>query len=150
VLRFNRQDWQTISTAALAASSSRGHGLQFPDQDALNLIFGSDYLRMSYRWNFPSFFLNYVFQDLITPSIYHFMSSPRPWDGAFRPWGKTWHNPYLKLTSDHPELARFHKSLGLLKFVKYAAPQRIKRVIEMPLWSLALVRERISRSEAEA
>ncbi|BCP52429.1 glycosyl transferase [Kaistia sp. 32K] len=150
VLRFNLRDWEAISTAVIETSSRHGHELKFPDQDALNLMFGTDYLTMSYRWNFPSFFLACGFEDLITPTIYHFMSNPRPWHGPFQPWGDAWHEPYLRLASEHPELARFHKAFGPIKTAKYIAQQRIKSAIELPLWRSSLVRERIERHEARA
>ena len=150
VLRFNLSDWTLISKMTLAASLSNGHGFKFPDQDALNLMFGTDYLTMSYRWNFPIFFLNCGFQEFISPNIYHFMSNPRPWQGPFQPWGRTWHTPYLDLLQQHPELTRFHQTLGKLKVAKYVIQQRVKRLIESPLWRSPEVRDRVLRSEREA
>ena len=150
VLRFNRKDWADISRTALGASSNHGHALKFPDQDALNIIFGADYLTMSYKWNFPIFFLNCDFQDFITPRIYHFMSNPRPWDGPFHPWGQKWHTPYLRLIETYPQLIDSHRALSRLNYLKYVVQQRVKYVLESPLWRTPNVRERVLRSESEA
>ncbi len=150
VLRFNRGDWDAMSRAALLTSARHDHALRFPDQDALNLTFGSDYLTMSYRWNFPSFFLSCGLQDLITPKIYHFMSNPRPWNGPFRPWGRAWYDPYLALANDYPQLKAFTKPIGRCMAIKYAVQQRLKGCFESPAWRTPRIRERIMRFEAEA
>ena len=150
VIRFNRADWSAISQAALGISASHDHGLRFPDQDALNLAFGSDYLMMSYKWNFPIFFLDCGFRGLIEPTIYHFMSNPRPWNGSFRPWGWSWYEPYLVVVKEHPELRRFHKPFGLLRSMRYVVQQNVKSMLELPAWTSSTVRERIACYEAEA
>ena len=150
VLRFNRSDWDATSRAALQTSARHDHGLKFPDQDALNLAFGSDYLTMSYRWNFPSFFLSCGLEDLIAPKIYHFMSNPRPWNGPFRPWGRAGYKPYLALAKDYPQLQAFLKPIGRYKTVKYTVQQRLKSYLESPAWRTSQVRERIIRFEAES
>ena len=150
VIRFNRCDWEAMSRAALRTSARHDHGLRFPDQDALNLTFGSDYLTMSYRWNFPSFFLSCGLQELITPKIYHFMSNPRPWNGPFRPWGRACYDPYLALAKDYPQLQPFLKPIGRFKAMKYSLQQRLKLNFESPAWRAPRIRERIMRFEAEA
>ena len=150
VLRFNLRDWGAISLAALAVSATHDHALKFPDQDALNLVFGKDYIPMSYRWNFPIFFLGCGFEDLIEPIVYHFMSNPRPWNGAFQPWGEAWHAPYRRVVEAHPELRRFHRPFRMLRATRYMAQQRIKSLLEGPTWSSDGVRDRIARHEAEA
>ena len=139
-----------MSRAALRTSARHDHGLKFPDQDALNLTFGSDYLTMSYKWNFPSFLLFCGWQDLIAPRIYHFMSNPRPWNGPFRPWGRTWYDPYVALANDYPQLQAFRKPIGRFKAVKYAVQQQLKGQFESPAWRTPRIRERIMRVEAEA
>ncbi len=150
VLRFNLRDWGAISQAALAVSASHDHGLKFPDQDALNLVFGKDYMPMSYRWNFPIFFLGCGLDRLIDPVVYHFMSNPRPWNGAFKPWGEAWHEPYCRVVEAHPELRRFHRPFRMLRATRYIAQQRIKSLLEGPAWSSDGVRDRIASQEAEA
>ena len=150
VIRFNRSDWEAMSRAALRTSARHDHGLRFPDQDALNLTFGSDYLTMSYRWNFPSFFLSCGLQDLIAPNIYHFMSNPRPWNGPFRPWGRAWYDPYIALAKEYPQLKASLKPIGCYKVMKYSLQQRLKLQFESPAWRTPEIRERIMRFEAEA
>ena len=150
VLRFNRGDWDAMSRAALRTSARHDHGLRCPDQDALNLVFGSDYLTMSYRWNFPGFFMSCGLQDLIAPKIYHFMSNPRPWNGPFRPWGRAWYEPYVALVRDYPQLQGFLKPIGRCQAIKYAVQQRLKGHFESPAWRTPRIRERIMRLEAEA
>ena len=150
VLRFNRNDWDAISCAALQISARHDHGLMFPDQDALNLTFGNDYLTMSYKWNFPSSFLFCGFQNLITPKILHFMSNPRPWNGPFKPWGQAWFEPYLALAKDYPELKAYPKPIGRLKAIKYSLQQTFKGRVETPAWRTPQIRDRFLRSEAEA
>jgi lipopolysaccharide biosynthesis glycosyltransferase len=150
VLRFNRQDWRSIGDAAVLASKSQRNLLKFPDQDALNLVFGSDYLMMSYRWNFPVFFLTCGFQTFINPHIYHFMANPRPWNGPFQPWGVDWHTPYLCLARKYPELAPFLDKFGLVRTLKYEAQHQVKRLLERPIWCSSEVRERVMGAEREA
>ncbi len=150
VLRFNLRDWEAISRSVLGMSANHSHGLKFPDQDALNLVFGTDYMPMSYRWNFPVFFLGYGFDDLIRPIVYHFMSNPRPWHGAFSPWGEEWHAPYRRVVDAHPELRRYHRPFRNLRAVRYIAQQRFKALLEGPAWSARGVRDRIALHEAEA
>ena len=150
VLRFNRGDWEGISRAALYISARHDHALRFADQDALNLTFGNDYLTMSYKWNFPSFFLSCGFQNLITPKIYHFMSNPRPWNGPFKPWGRTWYDPYLGLANEYPQLRTFLKPIGRLRAIKYSVQQQLKGHFESPAWRTPRIRDRFLGSEAEA
>ncbi len=150
VLRFNRGDWEAMSRAALRTSARHDHALRFPDQDALNLTFGNDYLTMSYKWNFPSFMMSCGWQDLIAPRIYHFMSNPRPWNGPFRPWGRVWYDPYVALAKNHPQLESFLKPIGRYQALKYALQQRLKGYFESPAWRTNLIRERLMHVEAEA
>jgi lipopolysaccharide biosynthesis glycosyltransferase len=150
VLRFNLQDWKTISMAVMSASKTHFHSLRFSDQDPLNLVFGADYLAMSYRWNFPIFFLNFGFENFINPNIYHFMSNPRPWNGAFHPWRERWYAPYPRLGEIYPELKAFLNKFGAVITMRYLAQQQIKRVLEGPTWRSRMVRERLLRNEQDA
>ncbi len=150
VLRFNRSDWDAMSRAVLKTSAQHGGRLRYPDQDALNLTFGTDYLTMSYKWNFPGFLMQCGFRSLINPKIYHFMSNPRPWHGPFKPWGRSWYDPYVDLVNDHPQLQCFFKPIGHYKSFKYAVRQRIIDHFEILAWQTPQVKERIMRLEAEA
>jgi lipopolysaccharide biosynthesis glycosyltransferase len=116
----------------------------------LNLIFGSDYLTMSFRWNFPIFFLSYGFQNLIRPQIYHFMSNPRPWNGPFEPWGVEFCAPYVELVRKYPDVARFLGKFGLLRTLRYEAQYQMKLLLEGSIWRSQEMRERVLRVEQDA
>jgi lipopolysaccharide biosynthesis glycosyltransferase len=150
VLRFNREDWRSIGEAAVLGFKTCARSLEFPDQDALNLIFGSDYLTMSFRWNFPIFFLSYGFQNLIRPQIYHFMSNPRPWNGPFEPWGVEFCAPYVELVRKYPDVARFLGKFGLLRTLRYEAQYQMKLLLEGSIWRSQEMRERVLRVEQDA
>ena len=150
VLRFRRDDWEALSRECLALCGRDGSDFEFRDQDALNLIVGDRHRPMSFRWNFPPFFMNFGADVAIAPRIYHFMSNPRPWHGAFAPWGRTWHEPYVAFLGANPELARSMPKLGRLRALKYNAQQRFKRLLEARQWSVPAVRRRIAAMEAAA
>ena len=150
VVRFNRSDWGEISRRVLRSAAAGRNAFQFPDQDPLNIAFGADYEIMSSRWNFPIFLMNYGFESLLKPRVYHFMSNPRPWHGPFRPWGTAWHRPYLDLLKAHPDLATTYRRLSRLQQLRYRVQQPAKAVLEGGLWRSKRVRERIMRNESEA
>ena len=150
VMRFRRTDWESLSRDCLKFCTVRGDTLTFRDQDALNIVVGEAHRPTSFRWNFPSFFMNFGAEAAIAPRVYHFMSNPRPWQGAFAPWGRTWHDPYLAFLADNPALARSLRRTGRLRLAKYAAQQRFKRFVEAREWGIPSVRRRIADMEAEA
>ena len=147
VLRFNLRDWEEIGRAVIAASARGGHSYRFADQDPLNLCCSERCLTMSYRWNFPSFFLGLDFAPRIEPTILHFMSQPRPWDGAFAPWGRAYHQPYRDLAREHGKLAAWVPPGDTFKTVRYHLQQHVKRVIEQPAWRHASVGRQIAEAE---
>lgn len=150
VLRFRRGDWDALSRDCLALCAASGDALAFRDQDALNIVVGDRHRPTSFRWNFPPFFLNFGAETAIAPRVYHFMSNPRPWEGAFPPWGRAWHDPYLAFLADNPALGRSLRRTGWLRAVRYAAQQRFKRTMEARQWGAPAVRARIAAMEAEA
>ncbi|RYB03257.1 glycosyltransferase family 8 protein [Lichenibacterium ramalinae] len=150
VLRFRRDDWEALSRECLALCLKHGSTFTFRDQDALNIVVGERHRPMSFRWNFPPFFLNFGAEVAIAPRVYHFMSNPRPWHGAFAPWGREWHQPYVAFLNDNPDLGRSMPSLGRLHGFKYAAQQRFKRLVEARQWGAPAVRHRIAAMEAAA
>lgn len=150
VLRFHRDGWQALSRDCLKLVAKRGVSFEFHDQDALNIVAGGSHRPISFRWNFPPFFMNFGADAAIAPRVYHFMSNPRPWQGAFAPWGRAWHAPYLALVADNPALARFMPRIGPLRAVKYAAQQRFKRHRESRQWGVPAIRQRIADMEAVA
>jgi lipopolysaccharide biosynthesis glycosyltransferase len=150
VLRASRQDWASIGKECLALVRTRGERFRFPDQDALNLCCGSRRLPMSLKWNFPIFLLNSGVQRSLRPAIYHFMSNPRPWQGSFAPWGRSWHAPYPRLIAQHPELARFLGPLPISRRIKYTVQQRFKQLAERRRYRRPDIQARIAAIEQDA
>lgn len=150
VIRFNLQNWGKVSETVMRVSAARDHSFKFPDQDPLNLAFSRDYLTMSYKWNFPSFFMGLGLQREIKPNILHFMSNPRPWDGPFEPWGRPAYEVYEKLTNQFPQLKPMRKRMNLLRRTKYRLQQRFKRIFESPQWRTPDVHKRIMEIEQQS
>lgn len=150
VVRASRTDWEALGRECLDLCRRRGARFTFPDQDALNLVVGDRVALASFRWNFPPFFLNFGAEADIAPRLYHFMSNPRPWQGAFAPWGKAWHAPYGALAAAWPDLGGALRPLRRARFYKYAAQQRFKRYREARTWGTPAVKARIDASEARA
>lgn len=150
VLRFRREDWHDLSRECLKLCAERGAAFEFRDQDALNIVAGGHQRPMSFRWNFPPFFMNFGADVAIAPRVYHFMSNPRPWHGAFAPWGRAWHDPYRAFLVENPALARSMRRIGPLRTMKYAAQQRFKRHMEARQWGAPAIRRRIADMEAQA
>ena len=103
VFRVNRTDLAAIGRECLRICMSCKVKLVFGEQDAFNLAFHRDINLISFKWNFPVFFLNFDYGP-IEPHLYHFMSNPRPWQGAFRPWGAKAHLNYTTLVEENPDL----------------------------------------------
>lgn len=124
VLRVNRAEWADIGKAALDVIE-KGGPLSFFDQDAINKVMGSNIDHVSMAWNFPGFMLNSGIEHKIPPVVVHFMSNPRPWEGSYLPWGRTWHLPYLELMKRYPALVPYRKKLSPYYFLGYKAKQAI-------------------------
>ena len=147
VMRFNLRDWDEIGRTVIARSARTGHSYRFADQDPLNLCCRERCLTMSYRWNFPSFFLGLDLAPQIEPSILHFMSRPRPWDGAFAPWGRAYHQPYRDLAQEHDRLAAWVRPVDTFKTIRYHLQQNVKSLLEGPAWRHDSVRRQIADIE---
>lgn len=150
VMRFGLSDWDAVSRECLDLCRRKGDGFAFRDQDALNLVVGDRRDPVSFRWNFPPFFLNFGAEQTIRPRLYHFMSNPRPWQGPFRPWGGAWHAPYAPLAARHPDLARTMRPLRAARYCRYVVQQRVKQFRESRIWGAPGVRARIDAMEARA
>ena len=150
VFRVNRADAGPIGRECVRLYNKHAGRFRYGEQDAFNIAFGEVIDLMSFRWNFPVFFLNGGYETTIEPRLIHFMSNPRPWQGAFGPWGTAAHRVYGDLAAAHPELAGVLKPIRGLKAIKYMAQQRTKRLIESRAWTRPLVRERVARFEREA
>jgi lipopolysaccharide biosynthesis glycosyltransferase len=150
VIRFDRESWSTISADALREVRSRKSIFRFPDQDALNIVAGDKCLTMSYKWNYPAFLLNTDLRDQIKPRIFHFMSNPRPWNGAFQPWDRKHHSVYLDLAERHPSLAPYFPTISRLRYVKYYFQQYYKGWTESGIWRDREIFEKVLEIESEA
>ena len=131
VLCFNAKDLSEIRSACLAEHSRSKRAFRFPDQDLLNLAARGRRQQMSFKWNFPIYFLNHSgVEDDVAPRIYHFMSNPRPWHGAFAPWGAIPFERYAQLIHRYPQLAKLQPQLPAWLRAKYALQQYYKLASE--------------------
>ncbi len=89
---------------------------------------------MSLRWNFPAFLMNLGLTRTVTPTIYHFMSNPRPWNGVFPPWSEDFVTPYRAMETKYPALAGLRPAFGLRRRARYVLQQRYKQAMEIATW----------------
>ena len=149
VFRAKRSDIGAIGRECLRICMTQKEKLVFGEQDALNIAFNQDICLISFKWNFPVFFLNFDY-GLMNPRIYHFMSNPRPWQGNFRPWGPEAHNAYASLISSNPELIPLLQPFGRVATARYWMQQFYKRMIEPLSWNTALAKARVIELELQA
>jgi lipopolysaccharide biosynthesis glycosyltransferase len=150
VLLLDRTSWAALSADCLRLLKARKDPFRFPDQDLINLTANGRCLTMSFKWNFPVFLMNYGFEPIIDPRIYHFMSNPRPWQGSFPPWGPKWQSRYSELVREFPGLKPYFVSLPPAKHLKYYLQQHYKKVVEGRFWQRPDVHSRIIEIEKNA
>lgn len=148
VLRINRAGWDEIGADAWKHFQSAGGRGRFPDQDALNVVAVDKRMPLSLTWNYPVFMRNSRVESAIQPRIKHFMSSPKPWHGAFPPWTEKSCVPYADLLRAYPALTPFHRRMKWRARVTYHLQQRGKKYIETFTWGLSQRRARIFQYEA--
>lgn len=149
VIKFRSSDWEGISRECLKVMGRRETGaFRYPDQDALNIVMDGAQTLVSFRWNYPAFFIGRGLDDIVEPSIVHFMSRPRPWDGPFPPWGRSAYKPYLSFVKDHPELSLLFRPARNGRLVRYMLQQAFK--ISTEPWGTEFFRSRIAKFEAAA
>ena len=78
------------------------------------------------------------------------MSNPRPWQGAFRPWGPKAHDIYQTFVDENPDLAPLLLTLPRLTARRYWLQQLYKRMIEPMTWNTALAKARVQELELRA
>jgi lipopolysaccharide biosynthesis glycosyltransferase len=141
VLAFERTEWREVASNCVELYRARGRAFIHPDQDALNLAASERCTFISNRWNFPGFLIGSDAEAETRPHIYHFMSNPRPWTVAARPWGEAWRSPYRELLAQHPELGfmkpapsrAYRTRYWLQQFVKATTAYRaVGRMREAP------------------
>jgi lipopolysaccharide biosynthesis glycosyltransferase len=150
VLRLKLGEWAAIRSECQKSPAWGDASLRFPDQDLLNSVCQDRCKTMSFKWNFPIFFLNCGVRDVIEPRLFHFMSNPRPWQGSFRPWGKEFSTVYADLRAKHPDLSGLMRPLPKWKIGKYWLQQHYKAGIESLSWNTGEVHEKVRAIEAEA
>jgi lipopolysaccharide biosynthesis glycosyltransferase len=147
-LLINRAQWAGIGRDALDYLAKSPATCRFQDQSALNFVGHSRYAPMSFRWNFPIFFKNCGVESAIAPRIFHFMSKPKPWDGVFLPWNRSFVEPYAKLIAEYPELQAYSKKMPLSAHMKYLGQQYYKCIYETITWRFSGRRPAILEFEA--
>jgi lipopolysaccharide biosynthesis glycosyltransferase len=150
VLLLDRTSWAEVCTDSLKLLNPTTQRLRFLDQDLMNLAADGRCLTMSFKWNFPSFLMSYGFEDVIEPRIYHFMGNPRPWQGAFQPWGRKWHRTYTDLVEKYPDLQPYLKTLPTSKYLKFHAQHYYKKLTEGRVWRRPEIRDKIIEIEKNA
>jgi len=129
VLVILRNGWPELVAKTLALYNAHADTL-YPDQDILNRALDGHCIRISNRWNFPGFLIGSPMEAATRPVIYHFMSNPRPWNEAVKPWGKRWMEPYDRLLREHPELGFLAPKRPIVTHVKHVLQQRYKCLAE--------------------
>jgi lipopolysaccharide biosynthesis glycosyltransferase len=122
---------------------------KYLDQDALNVVVGDSHGQLSLKWNFPGFFIN-AFQSSINPTIYHFMSKPRPYDGNFSFFDKRFHDPYVALCIGHPELRSLYDPAKGLRLMKYKLKGFFKAYSEKAIWESEDLKSNVIQVESSS
>lgn len=149
VLRINRRGWDVTGESAWAEFVKNDKASRFPDQDVLNIVAKDKRIPMSLAWNFPIFMRNSRVEKEISPHVYHFMSNPKPWHGAFQPWTDESCKPYKRILRVYPKLEPFYRSMPSYRQYLYHMKQAGKKVIETVTWGFSERRNRILNYEAE-
>jgi lipopolysaccharide biosynthesis glycosyltransferase len=148
VLRINRAGWDDIGLRAWNIARAGAANFRFPDQDPLNIAAQESRMPMSLAWNFPIFMRNARVESTIKPCMYHFMSNPKPWQGAFAPWNAAGHAQYVEIIRRYPWLAPYNPALPRRRRIRYKLQQLYKQVTETVTWGFGGRRSRILRYEA--
>ena len=150
VFLADRPAWAEIGRDAWNLFARQGAASRFADQDVLNLAAQGRNLPLSLAWNFPIYMLNARVEDAIRPRVYHYMSNPKPWQGAFPPWTADACRPYDELVRRHPALVPYRAGMSAATRVRYHLQQRYKRALERVTWGRGPNRARILAYEARA
>ena len=112
VLKFDPADW--IGPAAFEYFIR--HGGHLHDQGALNSVAGDAGIFISNRWNFPRQFLHLLDKH---PTIIHFASHPKPWDGVYFPCSRAHTAVYGDVLQNYPCLSPFVRKISLTRRMAY-------------------------------
>ena len=131
LLKIGVADWELISNQCMHyIGNYEWASLRFPDQDILNIVLQGKQRLISFKWNYPGFFIGKNLNDVVEPRIIHFMSRPRPWDGPFPPWGNTGYDPYPTFVKSYPGLQSLLRPAVGKQRLKYNLQQAIKSYVE--------------------
>jgi len=142
ILRINRNGWGELCAAAWKFIQDNPGKCICYDQSALNAVSAGRRLPLSIRWNYPSYWDFYSIRPAINPRITHFMSRPKPWNGAFLPWGQAEHHIYIRFAEENPEVAYGLNRFETRERMRYHLQQRYK-------WLYAKAHPQIGRTLAE-
>lgn len=143
VLRIAREGWGELGEQAWKYFQHSGTNRRFPDQDALNVVGQHRRLPMPIAWNYPVFLNNARVVEQVQPRVVHFMSSPKPWEGAFAPWTRAECEPYREAIRAYPRLRKYQQGMSLRRRSVYRLQQQVKRCIETVSWGLSARRQRL-------
>ena len=147
MLRINRDGWNAIGSEAWRLISKRASRFRFPDQDPLNIVAAGAHISISLRWNFPIFMRNARVEKIIKPSVYHFMSNPKPWQGVYAPWNANFSAPYRNLIVKYPALRSLSLKLDPQRRLMYYGLQFFKKSTETFTWGYSCRRQRVLQYE---
>ncbi|CAH0342912.1 glycosyltransferase [Rhizobium sp. CECT 9324] len=139
VLKFDRSDW--IGQDAFDYFVT--HGGELHDQGALNAVAGDGLILMSNRWNFPRQFLHLAGTR---PSIIHFASHPKPWDGVFFPWSQAETATYRQALRENQSLEPFVRKISTARRCAYKVRSLGDRIAcRIPFFELAAYQSELRR-----
>lgn len=147
MLMIHMDGWAETSAQCRAWMARLDKPFRFPDQDILNLVGRDKVDLVSLCWNFPAFLLGTVADRIVKPRVLHFMSRPRPWEGAFYPWGSAGMQPYREMIRRYPALGIFRPRLTTRRYLRYHMQQLYKAVHERPRWNNAAIGARVTAQE---
>jgi lipopolysaccharide biosynthesis glycosyltransferase len=150
ILLIDREAWREVSVDALMFIQKSPELCRFQDQSALNFAGHRKFTPMSFKWNFPIFFMNCGVEGQIQPGIYHFMSKPKPWNGNFAPWNAKFVTPYVELQSKYPALRSLVRPMPARVRGKYLLQQNFKRIQETFSWRYSNLRSGILEFDSAA
>ena len=78
---WGRLDVGGAATAFLAANAGR---CPYLEQSALNAVVNGQFAKLSPRYNFMGDFLLLDLEDVVEPSVLHFVNRPKPWEPGWR------------------------------------------------------------------
>lgn len=115
-LKFNRKGWIGAEALDLFCKNPAACDGKH-DQGALNYVCGNALILVSNRWNFPKQYLHMV--DRSKLSVIHYMAHPKPWHGAYFPWGKADSVVYDDLRKQSPLFDSLYRGISLERKLLY-------------------------------